>query len=255
MFSAFSPTYRHELPTDVVLSCSAIGEVWAEMLYEMAVLLIAEHGFHSGLFPPASNKTSSDFYVDSTAAKLVPKYGNTLAVQLVVDGLKLQPCRPSFQDARDAILEADVVLTKGANACLIWKAFAKRGLGPDAAVIGSTPWYVPILPPPLVTISILTLLVIVGEEEFERKITPFPRSASSRVSFTNIVPSHPSHLHPSCFPPCLLTRDCGLLYQISALGYVFPRTFMLSRSLARQFHSPHSHSLPLSLSTFSQWMK
>lgn len=34
--------------------------------------------------------------------------------------------------ARDAILDADTALTGGANACEIWTAFAKRGLGEDA---------------------------------------------------------------------------------------------------------------------------
>jgi extracellular elastinolytic metalloproteinase len=120
----------------------AIGEVWAEMLFELAELLIAQHGFHSGLFPPAPNATdSTGFYTTKSKSGIkVPKHGNTLVLQLVVDGLKLQPCRPSFQDARDAILDADVVLTGGENSCLIWKAFSKRGLGPNAVVVGSTPW-------------------------------------------------------------------------------------------------------------------
>lgn len=96
------------------------------MLFEMAENLIGEHGFESTLFPPAANTTST-FYNDKYT-RLVPKSGNTLAMQLVVDGLKLQPCRPAFTDARDAILTADKVLTQGDNACLIWKAFAKRGL-------------------------------------------------------------------------------------------------------------------------------
>lgn len=118
----------------------AIGEVWAEILFEIAELLIDEHGFNPTLFPPAANSTeSSDFYNDVNGLK-VPKHGNTLAVQLVVDGMKLQPCRPSFQDAREAILTADKVLTGGANYCTIYTGFAKRGLGPEANVVGSTPW-------------------------------------------------------------------------------------------------------------------
>lgn len=40
-----------------------------------------------------------------------------------------QPCSPNFVQARDAILDADVALTGGANKCDIWKGFAKRGLG------------------------------------------------------------------------------------------------------------------------------
>ncbi|GAA6061038.1 hypothetical protein JCM10212_004612 [Sporobolomyces blumeae] len=126
----------------------AIGEVWAEMLFELAENLIDEHGFHPTLFPPAVNSTdSTGYYAEKTLVKdgsaskrKVPAHGNTLAVQLVVDAMKLQPCRPSFQNARDAIITADKVLTGGENRCTIWKSFAKRGLGPDAKVIGSTPW-------------------------------------------------------------------------------------------------------------------
>jgi len=55
--------------------------------------------------------------------------GNTLAMQLVIDGLKLQPANPSFATARDAILQADQVLTGGSNQSLIMSAFARRGMG------------------------------------------------------------------------------------------------------------------------------
>jgi len=54
--------------------------------------------------------------------------------------MKLQPCRPTFFDARDAIIQADQVLTKGENFCTLWKGFAARGLGPDARVVARTPW-------------------------------------------------------------------------------------------------------------------
>ncbi|GAA5940279.1 uncharacterized protein JCM15063_002587 [Sporobolomyces koalae] len=122
----------------------AIGEVWAEMLFELAENLIDDHGFHPTLFPPAVNSTDSTGYYSEKhlkeSKKRVPAHGNTLAVQLVVDAMKLQPCRPSFQNARDAIITADKMLTGGENRCTIWKSFAKRGLGPDAKVVGSTPW-------------------------------------------------------------------------------------------------------------------
>ncbi len=58
--------------------------------------------------------------------------GNNKAIQLVMDGLKLQPCNPGFIDARNAILKADSIDYDGADACLIWKAFARRGLGVNA---------------------------------------------------------------------------------------------------------------------------
>ena len=47
---------------------------------------------------------------------------------------------PSFFDARDAIIQADQVLTGGENFCEIWNGFAERGLGTDASVQGRTPW-------------------------------------------------------------------------------------------------------------------
>ena len=70
----------------------------------------------------------------------MPAHGNSLSVQLVLNGMKLQQCRPSFFDARDAIIQADEVLTGGENYCDLWNAFAEKGLGKDAKVEGRTPW-------------------------------------------------------------------------------------------------------------------
>ena len=53
--------------------------------------------------------------------------------------MKFAPCEPGFADARDAIIAADSALTgdarngkPGGNYCLIWRSFARRGLGIDA---------------------------------------------------------------------------------------------------------------------------
>ncbi|KAJ2226557.1 hypothetical protein GGF40_002552 [Coemansia sp. RSA 1286] len=100
----------------------AKGEVWAEIYYEVLWNLIDAHGFSDDLFSHDMTK------------------GNTLALQLLVDGMKLQPCMPNFIDARDAILLADRQLTGGDNQCLIWKGFAKRGLGVDAELLFDSPW-------------------------------------------------------------------------------------------------------------------
>ena len=54
-------------------------------------------------------------------------------MQLVLDGLKLQPCSPGFIDGRDAILAADLASTGGQDQCLIWEVFANRGLGYNAS--------------------------------------------------------------------------------------------------------------------------
>lgn len=56
---------------------------------------------------------------------------NTTA-QLVVDGLKGTPALPTFMDARDAIIAADIATTGGDNYCLLWGIFASNGLGTGA---------------------------------------------------------------------------------------------------------------------------
>ena len=78
------------------------GEVWCATLHEMWASLVAKSGW---------------------------TVGNQLAMQLVVDGLKLAPANATFLEARDAIIEADIVDTGGDNFVEIWTAFAKRGMG------------------------------------------------------------------------------------------------------------------------------
>ena len=90
-----------------------IGFVWATILWEMTWDLIDKYGF------------DNDFYQGTG--------GNNIAMALVTEGMKLQPCSPGFVDGRDAILAADQALYDGANKCLLWKAFARRGLGASAS--------------------------------------------------------------------------------------------------------------------------
>ncbi|MCI0605973.1 M36 family metallopeptidase [bacterium] len=96
-----------------------VGYVWASMLWEVYWNLVNRYGFNP------------DVYGNWATA------GNNLAIQLVVDGMKLQKCSPGFVDGRNAILLADQVLTAGANQCSIWSGFAKRGLG-KSAIQGSS---------------------------------------------------------------------------------------------------------------------
>lgn len=94
-----------------------VGSVWCTMLWELTWALIREYGFDDDLYNGQG--------------------GNNIALSLVTEGLKLQPCNPGFVDGRNAILQADAALYGGENTCLIWKAFAKRGLG-YSAVQGSS---------------------------------------------------------------------------------------------------------------------
>jgi extracellular elastinolytic metalloproteinase len=96
-----------------------IGNIWAGMLYEVLWNLIDKHG--------KNDAGSPDF--DSNG---LPTDGKYLAMKIVMEGMALQPCNPNFVSARDAIVDADKILTGGDNACEIWKGFAKRGLGKDA---------------------------------------------------------------------------------------------------------------------------
>jgi len=97
-----------------------VGSVWCAMLWDMY------WGF-----------------ADAYGLDLDPIHGtggNNIAIQLVMDGLKMMPCNPSFVDARDAILTADSINNGAVNSCLIWKAFARRGLGTNAQANDPDSW-------------------------------------------------------------------------------------------------------------------
>ncbi|MBC7930185.1 MAG: M36 family metallopeptidase [Rubrivivax sp.] len=59
--------------------------------------------------------------------------GARLADTLVLRGMQISPCNPSFIDMRDSILLADSELTGGENRAVIWRAFASHGVGLLAA--------------------------------------------------------------------------------------------------------------------------
>ncbi|KAG8160668.1 hypothetical protein KVR01_008932 [Diaporthe batatas] len=97
----------------------SVGTIWTTILYEVLWNLIDKHGFNAAAKPT----------FDSAG---VPTDGRYLAMKLVIDGMSLQPCNPTMVSARDAIIDADLALTGGANACELWTGFAKRGLGQGA---------------------------------------------------------------------------------------------------------------------------
>jgi extracellular elastinolytic metalloproteinase len=89
-----------------------VGSVWCAMLWDLTWAYVDKYGYDADLY----NGTG----------------GNNKVMQLVLDGLKLQPCSSGFVDSRDAILAADLATTGGVDQCLIWEVFAKRGLGASA---------------------------------------------------------------------------------------------------------------------------
>lgn len=97
-----------------------LGTVWATILYDITWAMIGKHGI-------------TDDDMPSFDEKGVPKGdGRFMMMKLLIDGMSIQPCSPSFIQARDAIIDADKALTGGDNKCLLWKGFAGRGLGPNA---------------------------------------------------------------------------------------------------------------------------
>ena len=97
-----------------------IGEIWCAAIWDMTWGIIQQEG-----------SINANLYNASSAG------GNSIALKLVFEGMKLQPCSPGFLDARDAILTADSNLYGGRHFCTIWSAFARRGMG-FSAVQGSS---------------------------------------------------------------------------------------------------------------------
>jgi len=103
----------------IVPDVHSIGFVWATMLWDLNWEYVAKYGY-------ASNVTSG-----TTS-------GSARVLQLVTDALKLQACNPTFVDGRNAILQAEMATTGGADKCMIWRTFAKRGLGVNASAGSKT---------------------------------------------------------------------------------------------------------------------
>ncbi|KAJ7194480.1 Fungalysin metallopeptidase-domain-containing protein [Mycena haematopus] len=93
-----------------------IGEVWANLLHNIYAALVAQYGWSP------DSRTNPD-----------GTEGNIVHMHLFIDALPLQPCNPTFLTARDAWLQADVNRYGGANRCLLWKVYASKGLGVNAA--------------------------------------------------------------------------------------------------------------------------
>ena len=112
-----------------------VGFVFCTMLWDMYWALVDEHGYDADLYEGTG--------------------GNNIAFRLVMEGMALQPCTPGFVDARDAIIAADEALNGGENVCLIWQAFANRGLGlsADQGAVGSVTDGTPAFDVPMAVIT------------------------------------------------------------------------------------------------------
>jgi subtilisin-like proprotein convertase family protein len=82
-----------------------IGEIWCMALLEVRARMITRLGFATG---------------------------NQRALQIVTDGMKLDPANPNLLQGRDSILAADCAGFGGADELDIWAGFAARGMGYSA---------------------------------------------------------------------------------------------------------------------------
>lgn len=114
-FSINDYTYGDSNNSNDIAEPHGIGFIFCTALWEMTWALIDVYGFDPDLYHGTG--------------------GNNLAMQLVTDGMKLQPCNPGMIDSRDAILLADRILNgeDSPNQCIIWEAFARRGFGYSAS--------------------------------------------------------------------------------------------------------------------------
>lgn len=94
-------------------SVHGVGSVWATMLWDLTWAYVGKYGFDNN--------------------KYTGRGGNNKIMRIVLDGIKLQPCSPTFVDARNAIIAADQAITGGKDYCMIWGVFAARGLGVNAS--------------------------------------------------------------------------------------------------------------------------
>ncbi len=104
-----------------------VGSIWCEMMYEMLQSFIDKYGINDDIYEGANPVMVNGSKVPNANAK-----GNNITMRLIIEAMKLQESSPTFVQQRDAILKADSLLYNGMHACLIWKSFAKRGLGYSA---------------------------------------------------------------------------------------------------------------------------
>ncbi len=97
---AINPTTYDDIKT--LVAPHGVGYAWCTMIWDLTWAMINDHGQGAGF---------------------------DISMNLVNEGMAIQPCSPGFVDGRNAILAADLALYGGANRCRIWEVFARRGLG------------------------------------------------------------------------------------------------------------------------------
>jgi extracellular elastinolytic metalloproteinase len=101
----------------------ADGEIWSATNFDLRELLLNR-------YPGNGQSIQRDCADGLRPPQDCP--GNRRWVQLMFDAYLLMPVAPSFLDARNAYLAADMLRFGGANQDLLWLGFARRGFGQNA---------------------------------------------------------------------------------------------------------------------------
>src|SRR4029079_17908738 len=97
-----NPLTYGDLPT--VVAPHGVGTIWCTVLWDMTWAIIQQQG--------SINPNIFNFNIAAVG-------GNSIALKLVLEGLRLQPCSPGFIDGRNAILKADTIFYGGQHSCAI----------------------------------------------------------------------------------------------------------------------------------------
>ncbi|OAJ44640.1 hypothetical protein BDEG_27850 [Batrachochytrium dendrobatidis JEL423] len=112
------------------------GKVWATMLWEVYWNLVTKSGFSTNLYD-AKGKAGNIVAMQNLSEENKSEVQEEVALEIKINRLSLfnrsEKGLISLVNARDAIIASDAAYYNGANKCEIWKGFAKRGLGVNAA--------------------------------------------------------------------------------------------------------------------------
>ncbi|HEU5474632.1 MAG TPA: M36 family metallopeptidase, partial [Actinophytocola sp.] len=124
-----SPLNYSNLSYDLVgQQVHADGEIWSATSFDVRQEFINRYG----LGTPALQRSCADGQTPVTSCP-----GNRRWMQLEFDALLLNASGAvSYVDMRNAMIAADQIRFGGANAEIMWRAFAQHGLGRDAASNG-----------------------------------------------------------------------------------------------------------------------
>ena len=110
----------------------ADGEIWSATNFSLREALVRRYNDRFPESDRALQRACADGKVDADRCP-----GNRRWIQIVFDAFKLMESGVSMVDARDAYLAADKVRFDSANRDLLWREFARRGLGKKAKSNGA----------------------------------------------------------------------------------------------------------------------